>query len=66
MKISIEATAQEIAELLRAITSNQEQNLNLSIDGGRVFPHKNQSVLKKSLLIGTSTKMTTKTKMDRD
>ncbi|MDT2640420.1 hypothetical protein P7D31_09860 [Enterococcus dongliensis] len=43
MKISIEATAQEIAELLRAITSNQEQNLNLSIDGGRVFPHKNQS-----------------------
>jgi len=43
MKINIEATPREIAELLLAITSNREQNLNVSIDGSRVFPHKKQS-----------------------
>lgn len=43
MEINIEVTPQEIAELLQAITSSKKQNLNLSIDGSRVFPHKKQS-----------------------
>lgn len=40
--MKIEATPQEIAELLRAITSNQEQKVpniqhDLTIDGNKVF-----------------------------
>ncbi|MFU0786961.1 MAG: hypothetical protein ACFWTP_11790 [Enterococcus gilvus] len=40
MKISIEATPQEIAELLQAITSSQEQKNNITIDGRKVFASK--------------------------
>lgn len=42
MKISIEATSQEIAELLQAIESSQEQkgNIDIAIDGRKVFAGK--------------------------